>query len=215
MLRRELARESGSRHPPPLACTCSLTLPLPRQRRRRAPPPLLDPRRRTVPLPAPRTRVRSRATGSETNRRPQICKQRSEEPSAAARRRPPPSSFFPPTTPSFSAPTRSLFGAPTSAPSNLHLRHIPAYIPSLQYHERRRERTVAPRHSLQELTQTRPLSLPPSNDLQGPGRVEPELREPLGNGHVTVDPRSVKRLAPAPSPHDGLCSPCSASTGQP
>ena len=42
--------------------------------------------------------------------------------------------------------------------------------------ERRRERTVAPRHSLQELTQTRPLSLLPSNDLQGPGRVEPELR---------------------------------------
>ena len=99
MLRRELARESGSRHPPPLAYTHSLTLPLPRQRRRRAPPPLLDPRPRTVPLPAPRTRVRSRATGSETNRRPQICKQRSEEPSAAARRRPPPSSFSHPPHP--------------------------------------------------------------------------------------------------------------------
>ena len=62
-------------------------------------PPLLDPRRRTVPLPAPRTRVRSRATGSETNRPPQICKQRSEEPSAAARRRPPPSSFSHPPHP--------------------------------------------------------------------------------------------------------------------
>ena len=48
-----------------------------------------------------------------------------------------------------------------------------------------------------------------------PGRVEPKLREPLGNGYMTVDPRSVKRLAPAPSPRDGLCSPFSAHTGQP
>ena len=58
---------------------------------------------------------------------------------------------------------------PTSTPYS-------TYVPSPQCHERRRERTVAPRHSLQELTQTRPLSLLPSNDLQGPGRVEPELR---------------------------------------